>query len=65
MMLYANDSRFDNIDYVDLVTSVHPQTAHSVITSMSSKPPKFRSIMSEAGLCFSLNSIISTLELEK
>ncbi|CAG9769534.1 unnamed protein product [Ceutorhynchus assimilis] len=52
---FKNDAKLNEIDFVSLITNVHPELSGTLVTFQSKVEPKWNFIMTELGLCFTLN----------
>ncbi|CAH2062360.1 unnamed protein product, partial [Iphiclides podalirius] len=54
---YQSDNTVKNIDLLDLARSVHPNVTLGVTLSQTNKEVQWIPVMTEEGLCFTLNSV--------
>ncbi|XP_030746462.1 sodium channel protein Nach-like [Sitophilus oryzae] len=58
---YQNDGTLSNINMIELVTQVHPDLSGILVTSHTHVKADWEMVLTENGLCFSVNSEFSDL----
>lgn len=58
---FESDVKLQNIDLTELMVKVHPELSGTLVTFDTKHKTQWTLIMSEMGLCFSVNSLFVDL----
>lgn len=62
---FKNDENLINTDWIQLIEAVHPQLDGVLVTFENKMKPEWQFVITELGLCFTLNSRFAKLMLPK
>lgn len=58
---FEEDDTLKNVDFLDLIAKVHPPLSGTLVTSDSTRTIHWQLILTEIGVCFSINSKLAKI----